>query len=111
MALPLTGVRILGHQLQKKEEQIKLLSEKNELLEDSLARAENRITQLSLQARNGQHVLAREGAIVTPGVSKKVLEALTRENTKLRQAFDQLSSRGQSGVDLAVVRIKILLSW
>ena len=111
MASQLTAVQDFGLQLQKKEQQMKLLLEKNEGLEDSLARAENRITQLSLQARNGQHALAGEGAIVTPGVSKKVLEALTRENTKLRQAFDHLSRRGQSGVDLAVVRIKILLSW
>ena len=49
--------------------------------------------------------MASQGAIVTPGVSKKVLEALTRENTKLKQALNHLTSKGPSGVDLAVVSI------
>lgn len=109
MASKLTGVQNLGLQLQRKEQEIKSLLEKNERLEGSLARAENRITQLSLLAGNGQQALASQGAIVTPGVSKKVLEALTRENTKLKQALDHLTSKGPSGVDLAVVCIKILL--
>ena len=79
MASKLTGVQNLGLQLQKKEQQIKTLQEKNERLEGSLARAENRITQLSLQLGNGLPSGA-QGAIVTPGVSKKVLEALTPNN-------------------------------
>lgn len=99
MALQLTGVQNLGLQLQKKEQELKSLLDKYERLQGSLARAENRITQLS--AGNGQ-TLAGQGAIVTPGVSKKVLEALTRENTKLRQALDHLTNRGPNGVDLAV---------
>lgn len=105
MASQLTGVQNLGLQLQKKEQEHKSLLEKYERLEGSLARAENRITQLSLLAGNGPQALAGQGAIVTPGVSKKVLEALTRENTKLRQALDHLTNKGPSGVDLAVVCI------
>ena len=99
MASKLTGVQNLGLQLQKKEQQIKNLEEKNERLEGSLARAENRITQLNLQLPAG----AQLGAVVTPGVSKKVLEALTRDNTKLKQALEHLTNKGPSGVDLAVV--------
>lgn len=102
MASKLTGVQNLGQQLQKKDMEIGNLREKIERLEGSLARAENRITQLSLQAGNGQH-LSGQTAIVTPGVSKKVLEALTRDNTRLKQALDHLTNRGPAGVDLAVV--------
>lgn len=102
MASKLTGVQNLGLQLQKKEQENKTLLEKNERLEGSLARAENRITQLSLQIGNGQQS-SGQGAIVTPGVSKKVLEALTRDNTKLKQALDHLTNKGPAGVDLAVV--------
>ena len=78
MASQLTGVQNLGLRLQRKEQENKSLLEKNERLEGSLARAENRITQLSLLAGNGQQTVASysQGAIVTPGVSKKVLEAL-----------------------------------
>lgn len=101
MASKLTGVQNLGQQLQKKDIEIQNLREKSERLEGSLARAENRITQLSLQAGNGQH-LSGQTAIVTPGVSKKVLEALTRDNTRLKQALDHLTNRGPAGVDLAV---------
>ncbi|KAL9962773.1 hypothetical protein ACROYT_G031911 [Oculina patagonica] len=101
MASKLTGVQNLGLQLQKKEQENKTLLEKNERLEGSLARAENRITQLSLQMGNGQQS-GSQGAIVTPGVSKKVLEALTRDNTKLKQALDHLTNKGPAGVDLAV---------
>ncbi|XP_029206570.2 myosin heavy chain, clone 203-like [Acropora millepora] len=104
MASQLTGVQNLGLQLQRKEQEVKSLSEKNERLEVSLTRAENRITQLSYIVRNNPQTLsmASQGAIVTPGVSKKVLEALTRENTKLKQALNHLTSKGPSGVDLAV---------
>ena len=108
MASQLTGVQNLGLQLQKKEQELKSLLDKYERLQGSLARAENRITQLSAVAGNGQ-TLAGQGAIITPGVSKKVLEALTRENTKLRQALDHLTNRGPNGVDLAVVSIENLL--
>lgn len=101
MASKLTGVQNLGQQLQKKEIENSNLREKIERIEGSLARAENRITQLSLQAGNGQH-LSGQTAIVTPGVSKKVLEALTRDNTRLKQALDHLTNRGPAGVDLAV---------
>lgn len=102
MASKLTGVQNLGLQLQKKELEVKALLEKNERLEGSLARAENRITQLSLLTRNGPQALSSQGAIVTPGVSKRVLEALTRENTKLKQALNHLTNKGPIGVDLAV---------
>ncbi|XP_020610545.1 uncharacterized protein LOC110049114 isoform X2 [Orbicella faveolata] len=94
MASKLTAVQNLGLQLQKKEQQIKTLLEKNERLAGSLARAENRITQLPSGAQIG--------ALVTPGVSKKVLEALTRDNTKLKQALEHLTNKGPAGVDLAV---------
>lgn len=106
MTSQIAGVQNLGVQLQKKDQEIRTLSEKNERLESSLARAENRITQLSHLAGNNGQTVAGQGAIVTPGVSKKLLEALTRENTKLRQALDHLTNRGPGGVDLAVVSIE-----
>ena len=106
MASQITGVQNLGVQLQKKEQELRSALERNERLESSLARAENRITQLSHLAGNNGQTVAGQGAIVTPGVSKKLLEALTRENTKLRQALDHLTNRGPNGVDLAVVSLK-----
>lgn len=109
MASQITGVQNLGVQLQKKDQELRTLSEKNERLESSLARAENRITQLSHLAGNNGQTVAGQGAIVTPGVSKKLLEALTRENTKLRQALDHLTNRGPGGVELAVVSVENLL--
>ncbi|CAH3029537.1 unnamed protein product [Porites evermanni] len=102
MASQITGVQNLGVQLQKKEQELRSALERIERLESSLARAENRITQLSHLAGNNGQTVAGQGAIVTPGVSKKLLEALTRENTKLRQALDHLTNRGPNGVDLAV---------
>lgn len=103
MAKRLDGLKHLANQLHQKEEESKKLTEKNERLEGSLARAENRISQLSLLARNGDgKATASGGAIVTPGVSKKVLEAMTRENTTLKQAFDHASRNGLHGADLIV---------
>lgn len=63
-------------------------------LEGSLARAENRIVQLS--PLNGG-----KESIVTPGVSRKVLESLTKENTKLKDALEHLTQR-KDGPDLVV---------
>ena len=45
--------------------------------------------------------VSSQGAIVTPGVSKKILEALTRENTKLRLNLERISNEYGNGVDLA----------
>ena len=109
MASQITGVQNLGVQLQKKEQELRTLSERNERLESSLARAENRITQLSHLAGNNGQTIAGQGAIVTPGVSKKLLESLNRENIKLRQALDHKTNRGPSGVDLAMVSITVSL--
>ena len=104
-ATKLTGVQNLGQQLQKKEQENTFLKEKLERLEGTLARAENRITQLSLQAGNGAHQAFSRGGIVTPGVSKKLLEALTRENTRLKLALEHIIAKGSNGngSDLAVV--------
>ena len=40
--------------------------------------------------------------VVLPGTSRKVLEALTAENTNLRAALENLSNRYGDGVDLAM---------
>ena len=102
-ATKLTGVQNLGQQLQKKEQENVLLKEKVERLEGTLARAENRITQLSLKLGNGPHQAFSGSGIVTPGVAKKVLEALTRDNTRLKLALDHVTNKGSNGSDLAVV--------
>ena len=105
MASEITRVQNLEVLLQKKDQELRTLGEKNEQLESSLANAENRI-MTCLTGVNGQTV-AGEGAIVTPGVSNKLLEALTRENTKLRLVFDPLTNRSPSGVDLLEVSIAV----
>lgn len=98
----LTGVQNLGEQLQRKDEENKKLKEKVERLETAIARAENRIAQLSLQVQQSSDGAQSARAIVTPGVSKKVLEALTRENTKLRLTLDHVANKATNGADLAV---------
>ena len=109
MVSQITGVRNLGVQLQKKEQELRTLSGEKERLQSYLARAENRITHLSPLAGNSRQTVAGQGAIVTPGVSKKLLEALTRENIELRSALDNITNRGPSGVDLAMVSITVSL--
>ena len=95
-----------------REHQERTLGENNEQLKSSLASAENRImTRLSYQAGVNGQTVAGEGAIVTPGVSKKLLDALTRENTKLRLAYDPLTNRSPSGVDLLEVSIAVALEF
>lgn len=98
----LAGVQNLGDQLQKKEEENKKLKDKVERLETMIARAENRIAQLThqLQSSDGSQ---NARAIVTPGVSKKILEALTRENTKLRLTLEHMTTKDNNGADLASV--------
>ena len=95
----LVGIQNLARQLQEKREELTSVTEKLERTQETLSRAENRITQLSLKLeKNG---VSSQGAIVTPGVSKKILEALTRENTKLRSNLERFSNGYGNGVDLA----------
>lgn len=101
-ATRLIGIENLGAQLQEKNEQIQRLKCKIEQLQDTVARAENRIAQLTLQLNNGSQTPS-PGSIVTPGVSKKVLEALTKENTKLKLTLNHLANNTQHGTDVAVV--------
>ena len=104
-AVGLAGIRGLVRQLHHKRTECKSLTARYERLEGSLARAENRIVQLShMAAKNGE---PSQGAIVVPGVSKKILENLTRENTKLRQALNHVSDGRPSGVDLAMQNLEL----
>ena len=101
----LAGVKGLVRNLHGKREEVKSLTAKIEHAQDTVARAQNRIPQLSqMAAMNGD---PSQGAIVVPEVSKKVLEALTRENTKLRSALDRLTNRPEGGVDLAVENVEL----
>ena len=95
----LVGIQNLARQLQEKKAELNSVTEKLERTQETLSRAENRITQLSLQL--GKNGVSSQGAIVTPGVSKKILEALTRENTKLRSNLERFSNGYGNGVDLA----------
>ena len=95
----LVGIQNLARQLQDKKAEVNSVTEKLERTQETLSRAENRITQLSLiLEKNG---VSSQGAIVTPGVSKKILEALTRENAKLRSNLERFSNEHGNGVDLA----------
>ena len=62
--------------------------------EESLARANHRIAQLSSSTGD-------KGSTVVPGVSRKVLESLTKENTKLKKALEHVTKH-KKGPDLAV---------
>ena len=100
--MKLVGVQSLGEQLREKDEQIRKLKERYEQIQNTLARAENRIAQLNHQSVNGP-VTPFRGSIVTPGVSKKVLDALTKENTKLKLTLNHLTKSFQNGTDVATV--------
>ena len=95
----LVGIQNLARQLQEKREELNSVTEKLERTQETLSRAENRITQLSLILE--KKGVSSQGAIVTPGVSKKILETLTRENTKLRLNLGRFSNEYGNGVDLA----------
>ncbi|CAH3183322.1 unnamed protein product, partial [Porites lobata] len=88
-----------GSTATRKREELTSVTEKLERTQETLSRAENRITQLSLILE--KKGVSSQGAIVTPGVSKKILEALTRENTKLRLNLERFSNEYGNGVDLA----------
>ena len=95
----LVGIQHLARQLHDKKAELDYVTDKLQRTQETLSRAENRITQLSLiLEKNG---VSSQGAIVTPGVSKKILEALTRENTKLRSNLERFSNEHGNGVDLA----------
>ena len=93
------GLVCLANQLHDTIQEVASLEAQNRRLEESLARAENRIAQLSLMASNGN---SSQGAIVTPGVSKKILECLSRENTRLKGVIRQMTARASGdAIDLA----------
>ena len=99
------GVIRLVNQLHDTIQEVASLEAQNRRLEESLARAENRIAQLSLMASNGN---SSQGAIVKPGVSKKVLECLSRENTRLQRVVQQMKAKNSEGViDLATENCKL----
>ena len=93
------GLVHLANQLHDTIREVASLEAQNRRLEESLTRAENRIAQLSLMASNGN---SPQGAIVTPGVSKKILECLSRENTRLKGVIQQMTARASGdAIDLA----------
>ena len=93
------GLVRLANQLHDTIHEVASLEAQNRRLKESLTRAENRITQLSLMASNGN---SSRGAIVTPGVSKKILESLSRENTRLKGVVKQMTARAsEDAIDLA----------
>lgn len=101
----LSGIKGLVRQLGQKRKENDFLTERCQRLEGSLTRADNRIAQLNrMVAKNGE---PSERAIVVPGVSKKVLESLARENTRLQQALNHLSNGAPNGVELAVANYEL----
>ena len=99
--IQLSGVKGLVRQLYKKRMEAQRFQSKCELLETQLARVESRLAQVTLEISNGNGSSSQR-PIVVPGVSKKVLETLTRDNAKLRQTLAHMSKKGPSGVDLAI---------
>ena len=81
--LKVTGISYLVQQLEEKKDENNQLKEKVKRLERSVARAENRVAQLDQMKDRGKNQ-----TVITPGVSKKIMDALVRENTKLRLTVD-----------------------
>ena len=75
------GLQNLVQQLTETSKENTKLKEKIKRLTTSIVRAENRIAQLTQRNTNTK-------ACVTPGVSRKILDALIRENTNLKSALD-----------------------
>lgn len=94
----LIGVQVLTDQLEHKNEECNVLKVKLKQLEVLLSRAENRISQLSMKGGS-----AKSGGVITPGVSKRLFEAITRENTKLKLTLEHVLNKLPNGIDLAVV--------
>jgi len=93
--------QVLSLQPQKKENKNKTELEKNKRLQETLPETvENKMMQLSLGGPH-QSLSSRE-TIVTPEVSQKRLEDLTRENMKLKLKLNQLQNKGPNEVDLTV---------
>lgn len=97
MTCRLAGLQNLIRRLHEKREECKTLKTQCKGLKGSSARAESRFTQLSSSAGQSQDTM------VTPGVSRKVFEALVRDNTNIQQALEHLTKiKGPNGVALAV---------
>ena len=84
----------LVRQLNEAHQDRDSLDAKLKQAEESLQRANNRIAQLSLPD-------SRKGSNVVPGVSRKVLESLTRENTELKDALKRVTEN-KNGPRLAM---------
>ena len=80
------GLQNLVRQLTETSKENTKLKEKVKRLETMICRAENRIAQLTQTNGNTK-------ACVTPGVSRKILDALTRENAKLSFALGYYANK------------------
>ena len=89
-----SAIAKLVRQLNEAHQERDSLNAKWEGSEELLARANDRIAQLSSPTGG-------KGSTVVPGVSRKVLESLTKENTKLKDALQHVTKR-KNGPDLAV---------
>lgn len=89
-----SAIAKLVRQLNEAHQERDSLNAKWERSEELLARANDRIAQLSSSTGG-------KGSTVVPGVSRKVLESLTKENTKLKDALQHVTKR-KNGPDLAV---------
>ena len=89
-----SAIAKLVRQLNEAHQERDSLNAKWERSEELLARANDRIAQLSSSTGG-------KGSTVVPGVWRKVLESLTKENTKLKDALQHVTKR-KNGADLAV---------
>lgn len=94
MSTQRNAIAKLVRQLNEAQRDRDSLDAKLKRTEESLQRANNRIAQLSLPA-------SHQGSNVVPGVSRKVLESLTKENTTLKDALEHVTGK-KNGPNLAV---------
>lgn len=96
------AIRNLVRQLHEAKEESKSSRVQCERLEKSLELAKSRLSQLNRSAGSQDpYFFDDKRGIITPGVSRKVLEALVREITRLKQALNHVTKK-ENGVDLAV---------
>ena len=106
----LKGVENLVRICSEKETRILGLKTTVENLETALRRADARIAYLNKKLGIGpQTTLGID--VVSPGVSRKDFDAVTRENIRLKEALEHIAPTELGGKDIVIVSISSKKIW
>ena len=100
----LKGVENLVRLCNEKEEKLQGMKTRAENYETALRRADARISYLNKKLGIGpQTTLGID--VVSPGVSRKDFDAVTRENIRLKEALEHIAPTELGGKDIVIVSI------